>query len=346
MVLRANEAPATLRIASYNVDLSRKAPGLLLRDLTRKKSKDINAALEIITTLNADILLLQGVDYDADHLTITALISRLAEMGAPYPHHFTAPPNRGLASGMDLDGNGRLNDARDNHGYGRFFGDGAMVLLSRYPIDAARAHDFTPLLWRDLPDAQPPMLHGAPFPSADAAEHRRLSSTGHWAVPITLPANTTLHILAFHATPPVFDGPEDLNGRRNHDEILFWRAYLDGHFGPAPNGSFVIMGTANLAPTDGDGRKEALGWLLTDPRLSDPAQTGAPNDPAPRRDLATQDTAHWPNLDLRLRVDYVLPAADIALENSGTLWGDPQSALAKTAARASAHRPVWIDIRQ
>jgi len=28
-----------------------------------------------------------------------------------------------------------------------------------------------------------------------------------------------IHILASHPTPPVFDGVEDRNGRRNHDEI-------------------------------------------------------------------------------------------------------------------------------
>ena len=29
-----------------------------------------------------------------------------------------------------------------------------------------------------------------------------------------------------HPTPPAFDGPEDRNGRRNHDEIRFWSDYL------------------------------------------------------------------------------------------------------------------------
>ena len=37
-----------------------------------------------------------------------------------------------------------------------------------------------------------------------------------------------LHLLAHHPTPPVFDGPEDRNGRRNHDEAALWTAWLDG----------------------------------------------------------------------------------------------------------------------
>ncbi len=42
-----------------------------------------------------------------------------------------------------------------------------------------------------------------------------------------LVGKTTLHLLASHPTPPAFDGPEDRNGRRNHDEIRFWNDYLD-----------------------------------------------------------------------------------------------------------------------
>ena len=35
-----------------------------------------------------------------------------------------------------------------------------------------------------------------------------------------------MHFLVSHPTPPVFDGPEDRNGRRNHDEIRFWADYI------------------------------------------------------------------------------------------------------------------------
>jgi hypothetical protein len=36
----------------------------------------------------------------------------------------------------------------------------------------------------------------------------------------------TIHVLASHPTPPTFDGAEDRNGKRNHDEIRFWRDYI------------------------------------------------------------------------------------------------------------------------
>ena len=53
----------------------------------------------------------------------------------------------------------------------------------------------------------------------------RLSSKSHWDVPVTVGAHT-VHVLASHPTPPTFDGPEDRNGRRNHDEIRFWADYI------------------------------------------------------------------------------------------------------------------------
>ena len=35
-----------------------------------------------------------------------------------------------------------------------------------------------------------------------------------------------IHTLVSHPTPPVFDGPEDRNGTRNHDEIRLWSDYV------------------------------------------------------------------------------------------------------------------------
>ena len=54
----------------------------------------------------------------------------------------------------------------------------------------------------------------------------RLSSKNHVDVPVKID-NGTVHFLVSHPTPPVFDGPEDRNGTRNHDEIRFWADYVD-----------------------------------------------------------------------------------------------------------------------
>ncbi|MDG1431560.1 MAG: hypothetical protein P8Q23_08320, partial [Paracoccaceae bacterium] len=57
---------------------------------------------------------------------------------------------------------------------------------------------------------------------------------------------------------PVFDGPEDRNGRRNADELGFWSHYLTGAMGPAPTTHYVLVAAANLDPFDGDGRGDAM----------------------------------------------------------------------------------------
>ena len=70
---------------------------------------------------------------------------------------------------------------------------------------------------------------GQPFPSDAAQAAQRLSSTGHWVVPVSI-KDTLFTVLTFQAGPPVFDGPEDRNGLRNRDEIRFWQVFLDEAF--------------------------------------------------------------------------------------------------------------------
>ena len=61
--------------------------------------------------------------------------------------------------------------------------------------------------------------------SAEEIEVLRLSSKSHWDVPINVNGEI-IHVLASHPTAPVFDGEEDKNGKRNHDEIRFWSDYV------------------------------------------------------------------------------------------------------------------------
>ncbi|MCP1168766.1 endonuclease/exonuclease/phosphatase family protein, partial [Limimaricola sp. ASW11-118] len=214
-----------IRLATYAPDLSRDGPGLLLRDIRRNEAQ-VQDAARVITHAAPDILLLTDFDYDAQGAALAAFAGLLREAGGPeYPHLLAPPSNAGRASGHDLDGDGRTGRARDAHGYGRFTGDGAMALLSRHPLELVR--DFTDLSWRDLPGAQQPARGGAPFPSAEAQAARRLSSTGHWMVTARTPEGP-LTLMAFAATPPVFDGPEDANGLRNRDEIRLWQRLMDG----------------------------------------------------------------------------------------------------------------------
>jgi Endonuclease/Exonuclease/phosphatase family len=300
----------------------------------------IAAVVAVITRADADVILLTDLDFDHDHLALNLLADALAAAGAPYPYRFALAPNSGVFTGLDLDGNGRRAEARDAMGYGRFAGDGGMAILSRLPFATAAAQDMTPLLWRDLPGALLP-----PDLVPDAARVQRLSTTGHWAVPLTLPSGT-LTLMAWHASPPVFDGPEDRNGRRNHDEAALWRHYLDGALPYAPpTGAFVLLGDANLDPADGEGRNAALLALINDPRLQDPAprSTSTHADPAHIGDPAT-DTALFPDGPGGLRVDYVLPSRDLTVTASGVIWPPPDDPFAATVQTASRHRLVWVDV--
>jgi hypothetical protein len=126
-----------------------------------------------------------------------------------------------------------------------------MAILSRFPIDRDAVEDFTPMLWRNLEDHTYPMVDGTPFGGEDVFAAHRLSSRGHWVVPVKTPENGTLRLMIFHATPPIYDGEEDRNGRRNHDETAFWLNYLTRDTNMDP---FIIAGTANTDPARGSGR--------------------------------------------------------------------------------------------
>ncbi len=296
-------------------------------------------------------MLLTEFDYDHDAVALGAFAAALARAGLDLPHHFAPRPNSGVTTGLDMDGNGRIAEPRDAQGYGRFTGDGGLALLSRWPIDAEGAQDFTGMLWRDLPGAVLPLRDGQPFPSADAQAVQRLSSTGHWVVRIRVPGRD-LAVMAFAATPPVFDGPEDLNGLRNRDEVRFWQLYLDGVLGPVQPGPFVLVGNANLDPEDGDGLTQAMVALLADPRLQDPRPASAGGrlaaDPGQTGDPAL-DTADWPDgAPGNLRVSYILPSSGLAVTGAGVFWpapGTPEAALlGQDGQAAGPHRLVWTDI--
>ncbi|WP_172327912.1 hypothetical protein [Mangrovicoccus sp. HB161399] len=87
-----------------------------------------------------------------------------------------------------------------------------------------------------------------------------------------------VHILAAHPTPPAFDGDEDRNGKRNHDEIRFWADCIEGtdyicddagsYGGFGAEARHVILGDCNADPLDGDSRGGAIGQLLESPLLT------------------------------------------------------------------------------
>lgn len=334
-----------MRIATFAAPLSRDGPGLLLRDLGREDAQ-IDAALAIMAEVKPDIIVLTNVDHDFDGLALAALQRRVAAMIPGIDHAFALTPNTGLPTGYDLDRNGRLGEARDAQGYGRFRGDGGMAILSRWPINSAAVTDLSALIWADQPFATLP----EGYFTAEEKKDLRLSTTGHWIVPVAAPGGA-IDLLAFSATPPVFDGPEDRNGLRNRDELRLWTAVLDGAFGAIAN-DFVVIGNSNLDPVDGDGFPDAMRAFLADPRLQDPlpASDGAAQaaDTAHQGDPAF-DTADWDDTGPgNLRVSYVLPSASLRIADAGVFWpapDDPKAALmGDDGLAAGPHRLVWVDV--
>ena len=337
LMMPAVAGAETLRIATYNVDLDRTGPGLLVSDLADADDPQIAALVRVVVALDADVILLTAFDYDRGGVALGLLADRLAAAGAPYLYRFALRPNTGLQTGFDVDGNGRVSDPRDAQGFGLFSGQGGMAVLSRLPVDAAGVRDFSAFLWPDLPGTLSP---DAP----QLAAVQRLATTGFWDVPLITDGGP-LHLLAWHATPPVFDGPEDRNGKRNHDEAAFWRLMLDGALPlPAPEGPFVLLGDANLDAADGDGLREGMAALLTHPALQDPQPKGSHGrtEPDQSGDPAL-DTVLYDDIG-GLRLDLVLPGASLTVTAAGVLWPPEADPLAVDLALASRHRPVWADV--
>jgi hypothetical protein len=304
----------------------------LLRDILSGKDKQVAAVVAVTRHVDPDVLVLGDIDFDHTAATLSALAKRLGG----YPYQFTRAPNRGFQSGHDLDGDGRLGRAGDAWGYGEYSGQGGLAILSKYPF--GDAVDYSALPWIALADT---------LALPDTPSERPFSTTAHWEVPVLLPNDQRVTLLTWHATAPVFDGPEDRNGRRNHDEAAFWLQRLNA----VPPQHPIIAGFANLDPFDGDGRPAALNALLAHPAIQDvrPESKGAALAGAPdtsHTGPAKLDTVDWPDEGPgNLRVDYILPSADVQVVDAGVFWPAPDQFLGRDVIRASRHRMVWVDLR-
>jgi endonuclease/exonuclease/phosphatase family metal-dependent hydrolase len=365
-----------LRVATYNASLYDEEAGGLVRRLQEGDAQARQVAA-VLQRVRPDIVLLNEFDYVADgraaDLFQRDYLEQTQDGGEPlhYPYRYLAPVNTGVPSGLDLDNSGGVGGegrdrGNDAWGYGLHPGQYGMLLLSKHPVDAGAARTFQLLKWSDLPEARRPIdpTTGQPFHPDAIWAQLRLSSKSHWDVPVRTPQGT-IHVLASHPTPPVFDGPERRNLHRNHDELRLWREYITPGPRPwlcddagtcgglAPDARFVILGDFNNDPADGAGDNGIVLELLEHPRVL--------RHPTPRSEGAVEAalTAGGANLEHRgahahdtadfgprvgnLRVDYVLPSTGFSLHGSGVYWprrGEPGADLVE----ASDHRLVWIDL--
>ena len=288
---RKHSASDSLRVATFNASLNRNAAGQLITDLSTTTNAQAKAVAEVIQRTNPDVVLINEFDFYPDDQAAKLFrdnylaIGQNGARGVKYPYFFVAPSNTGIASGFDLNNNGQTvttpgapGYGDDSLGFGNFSGQFGMVLYSKYPILQDQVRTFQNFLWKDMPGALLPDDAGTPAPndwySPAELDVLPLSSKSHWDVPIRMNGKV-VHALAAHPTPPVFDGPEDRNGRRNHDEIRLWADYIsggsnaaylyddEGKTGGLPKDArFVILGDYNADPADGDSIPGAIQQFL------------------------------------------------------------------------------------
>jgi len=372
-----SSADQPLRIATFNVSMealnylphkkgiSPNVTGMELSKALASDHQQIKNVAEIIQRTQPDIILLNEFDRenDSDNAIQVFLQQYLAksqngQQPIAYPYVFQGQVNTGIVAPFDVNNDQKLGDSpADTYGFGYFPGHFGMVLLSKYPINHKDIRTFQLFKWKDMPGALKPMnpKTNTPWYSSDTWQQFRLSSKSHWDVPVQVNGKT-LHVLASHPTPPVFDGPEDRNGKRNHDEIRFWTDYITAgkssyiyddkgdKGGLTANASFVILGDQNASSVDGDAYKSGITSLLTHKNIQDPLPKSKGGKAHSKDNPHAQNhTAYW-----RMRADYVLPSTTgINLIDSGVFWplkNTPEFRLIKDRSASSDHRLVWVDI--
>ena len=375
----------------------------------RARRAQAAAVAEIIQRTRPEVLLINEFDYIDGPVTGNDLtdafqanylgVSQNGQATIHYDHVFVAPSNTGIHSGFDLNNNGAVVSTPlapgygdDALGFGEFPGKFGMAVFSQHPIDYAAARTFRNFKWADMPGALLPTypdtwpvaeLRGEPWYTDDELAVLPLSSKSHWDIPIEI-GGSIVHFLASHPTPPVFDGAEDRNGRRNFDEIRLWADYItpnaggyiyddNGVFGGLkPGEKFVIAGDQNSDPFDGDSIPGSIQQLLDNPRVNTsvtPASLGGPawaeiqglqnvshrSDPAFDTadfcDIAPVSAPPFPPCSGpgNLRADYVLPSRDLRIADSAVFWPEPGHPLLYLTGTgfpvpSSDHRLVWVDI--
>ena len=365
----ADKPNGTIRFATFNIAMGLKSHGDLHARLESGEDEALQKAAAIIQQVRPDVLLINEFDWfelDSALLFIRNYLDKPQFGNEPvsFSHGLNGAVNTGMDSGLDLNNNGVVGDPADALGFGHFPGQFAMAVFSRFPLTLERGFRF--FKWNDMPGAlKPTNPDGTGWYPDEVFNQLRLSSKSHWDIKVEVGIQP-IHFLVSHPTPPVFDGPEDRNGLRNHDEIRLWADYIDpkrsayiyddaGGTGGLPDGAqFVIAGDLNADPVDGASHNKAILQLLNHPLVNascTPVSEGAmeadkeqegknlehKGDPA-------EDTGDFNDKYVgNMRVDYVLPSASLKVVGCGIFWPAKEQP-GHELIDVSDHRLVWVDV--
>jgi hypothetical protein len=367
--LAEDKSTQQIRIASFNIAMGLNSKGDLHKRLQSGDDEALQKVAATIQIVRPDILLINEFDWsgvDSMRLFVDNYLDspQYGNDSIQYSYSLTDGVNTGLDSGLDLNNNGELSDAADAWGFGHFHGQFGMAVFSRFPVKLKRS--FQLFKWKDMPGALQVLNEDGSFYYPEVVrEQLRLSSKSHWDVGLTIEGQN-LHFLVSHPTPPVFDGPEDRNGLRNHDEIRLWADYIDpqrsgylyddtGIKGGLIGGEkFVIAGDLNADPVDGESFDNAIGQLL-DHRLINstcvPASDGAVQSSETQggKNLEHKGNPAFDTGDFNdkyvgnMRIDYVLPSVSLKVLDCGVFWPTTDET-GHNLIDVSDHHLVWIDI--
>ncbi|RRJ32192.1 endonuclease/exonuclease/phosphatase family protein [Halocatena pleomorpha] len=365
-IVGGRSIPQSVTFATYNIE------NLTTEQVQSRGDPQAAAAARVIQEVRPDVLALNELvnnrqasavkDVPATPTNTRAFVKnylcvpqREDLTGIEYPYVYTPPSNTGVHSGMDLDNDGTVDDtpgdqgyADDAYGFGQYPGQYALAIISRYPIETDAIRSFRRFRWQDMPDSE--IVRDPTYDvrlTDKEADRFRLSSKTHVDVPIACP-DTTVHTLLAHPTPPVFDGPENFNGKRCHDEIRLLADYADGasyvyddneqRGGLHDNASYVLLGDMNASPGDGETLRAVNTYFLDGefntrrfPTSPGGAQAGSP----------------YLTAEFGQQVDYVLPSPDLSVCDSAVVWPSENAnkrGLRRDVEAASDHRLVWADV--
>jgi endonuclease/exonuclease/phosphatase family metal-dependent hydrolase len=366
----ASAKPNAATFATYNVT------DLRTEQVQSPGDDQAAAAARVIQEVRPDVLVLNELtnnrqeatvrDVPTDQTNARAFMENYLSVpqhrglrGVEYPYIHVPRSNTGVHSRMDLDNNGIIDATpgdrtygNDAYGFGVYPGQYALAIFSRYPIRNDAIRSFRTFRWTDMPDSLLPRDPSTEMYLTDGeAERFRLSSKTHVDVPIVVDG-ATVHALAAHPTPPVFDGAGNFNGKRCHDEIRLLADYVAGaeylyddsgtRGGLADDASYVLMGDMNAAPGDAESLNAATEFFVA---TDDFNSKKFPTSPGGAQQQGSR-SRYW-TAEFESQVDYVLPSPSLGLRRSAVVWPSKNATkrgLGRAVRTASDHRLVRADI--